>query len=35
MMIVETIRKPDLFMQAAARAAAARKPIVVLKMGAR
>jgi acyl-CoA synthetase (NDP forming) len=34
MMIVETIRKPDLFMQAAARAAAARKPIVVLKMGA-
>jgi acyl-CoA synthetase (NDP forming) len=34
MMIIETIRRPDVFMQAAERAAAARKPIVVLKMGA-
>jgi len=34
LMVIETIRKPDLFMAAAERAAAVRKPIVVLKMGA-
>lgn len=32
--ILETVRDPDLFVKAAERAAAARKPLVVLKMGA-